>query len=225
MTVRMIAVTVLFSLVIGAPLVSASQSNPSDDRLLVETSLQQRADELRRQLLVAPKLGVAREARIRGDIQAIDTLLARLDAGETPSAVELAAVLGRPWAGDGAAASTSSEALAVRQEELERRLKLAPKLGARERVAIRQQIGELDELIAALERGEDVELARLDALLGRATPQIASTPEEIREDLKVRKASMRQRLDTAPKLGIMERERIRQEIDALDAMIEDLESR
>lgn len=224
MTLRMIAVTMLFSLVMGAPLVSASQSNPSD-RSLVETSLEQRANELRRQLLLSPKLGMAREARIRGDLQEIDTLLVRLDAGETPNAVELAAVLGRPWGGDGVSTSTSPDALATRQEELERRLKLAPKLGARERVAIRQQIHELDELIAALERGEDVELARLDRLLGRSTPQVASTPEEIRGDLEVRRASMTQRLETAPKLGIMERNRIREEIKALDAMIESLESR
>lgn len=36
---------------------------------------------------------------------------------------------------------------------------------------------------------------------------------------------MTQRLETAPKLGIMERNRIREEIKALDAMIESLESR
>ncbi|MEZ4331878.1 MAG: hypothetical protein R3F35_08985 [Myxococcota bacterium] len=223
MTFRMIAVTVLLLLVTGAPLVSASQSRASD-RPLIEASLEQRAGALRAQLLLSPKLGMARSAQIRGDLQTLDRLLARLDAGETPSGVELAAALGRPWMGEGSV-SASPGLLQARQEALERRLALAPKLGARERVAIRAQIDELDELIAALERGEDVELARLDRLLGRSTPEVASTPVEIRNDLEVRRARMTRRLEAGPKLGILERERIRQEIEALDAMIEHLEGR
>ena len=223
MTFRMIAVTVLFLLVMGAPLVSASQSHRSD-RPLVEASLEQRASELRALLLASPKLGMARSAQIRADIQSIDEMLARLDAGETPNGVELAAVLGRPWLGDESVAA-APDLIEARQQALERRLRLAPKLGARERVAIRAQLDELDALIAALERGEDVELARLDRLLGRATPEVASTPEEIRADLEVRRASMTRRLEVGPKLGILERKRVRQEIEALDAMIEQLERR
>lgn len=213
---RWASICVVFTLLLP-PL--AASGSPSEG---IAARLDARAEHLQSQLVSGRKLGAVQRQRLRSELREVNALSERIAAGERPDSSAVAEVLARP----GDEKRDRDELALTRREVLERRLDVGPKIGAMERIRIRDELQELDRMIADLEAGRSVDVARLDDLLGRSTPAAPPrTPEEKRRALEIERASLEREMRPSPKKGALERSRIRAEIDMLDRMISDLESR
>ncbi len=185
--------------------------------------LETRADRLQRAIRLPPKRGRLPLAQLRSRSGAIDAEIARLEAGGVVDATRLATLLRAD-----PPAPTSPEAIARRgsakRETLRRTIATGPKVGALYRQAVRKDLRRLDRLIAELESGTDLASAELSDLLGIAIAEARMSPEQRLRESELRLASMERRLGGGPKLGVLRRAAIRQEIDALDALIDQLEA-
>lgn len=189
------------------------------------TRLESRADSLRDQMLGGPKKGAIVNSRLKAQLRAIHAEIDRLEGGAPIEEAQLAALL-RPNAEYGREDRRPDDLARradARQEAMERKLSSGPKLGAMQRVAIRQDLARLDDLIADLESGRDVAPEALAELLGVMIADSRRSPEERLRETEMQLAAMERKLSSGPKLGGMQRAQVRQEIRALDAMIERLE--
>jgi hypothetical protein len=185
--------------------------------------LESRADSLRRAIILPPKNGQVMHAKLRGALREIDREIARIEGGGAVDADRLAALTS--GAQD---ARLDEDALARRaeakQEAMERRLTAGPKLGVAGRQAVREDLDRLDRVIASLESGRDVDADDLSEVLGLMIADASRSPGERLEESEMRLAAMKRKLSTGPKLGSLGRDRVRAEIEALDAMIDRLEA-
>ena len=200
----------------------AGASRSSTDAI---ARLESHAGELRRELIRPPKEGPADRAEIRSQIRAIRTEVARLESGQPVDASRLASLTDQPDAGVATSPAALAKRAAKRQEALERRLRPGgPKLGSLGRKAVRQDLEQLDIVIAALESGEEVDPEQLDALLGMLIADASKRPIDRLQESEMRLATLKRKLLTGPKLGIRGRAEVREEIEALDRLIERLEA-
>jgi len=186
--------------------------------------LEGHAGDLHRELITTPKEGSADRAAIRSQIRAIRTEVARLESGQPVNAERVASLTDQPSEAQSGPQALAKRA-ARRQEVLERRLRAGgPKLGSLGRKAVQQDLEQLDIVIAALESGEEVDPASLDALLGMMIADANKRPATRLRESEVRLATLKRKLITGPKLGIRGRAEVREEIEALDQLIERLEA-
>ena len=183
--------------------------------------LEARADRLTRELVLPPKKGIAHRSEIQNQRRAIHEEIERLADGGTLDASRVASLLGQESRAD------DPESLANlaegRQEALERRLLTGPRMGVATKSQLRREIDDLDGMIAALERGEDVDSRRINDLLGMMIARAPLTAEERLRDRKYQLATLERRLGAGRKHGVVTRAKIRDEIEKLDAMIDRLE--
>ena len=78
-------------------------------------------------------------------------------------------------------------------------------------------------MIAALESGRDVDPDLLGEAVGMMIADAQKTPEQRLQDRRVELAALERKLGPGPKRGVVTRDKIRDEIEALEAMIESLE--
>lgn len=220
--------SILLAILLGVSSASASAPNaksPLADRDAAISRLEARADQLRREIGPGPRQGALKKARIRSEIREISSVVDRLETGEQVKTQKIARLLGEQPEPD----RTSTEFIANRAEQRKeikrRRLVAGPRIGAVERSEIRSDLAKLDRLIAELEAGRDIELARVDELLNVRTPRGPLTPEERMRSLEIELATMKRKIGPGPRIGMVERTRIRDRIEEIDAMIEHLEDR
>lgn len=200
----------------------ASASRMSTDAI---ARLESHVGELRRELIRPPKEGPADRAAIRSQIRAINTEVARLESGQPVDASRLASLTDQQDTGAASSPQAVAKRAAMRQEVLERRLRPGgPKLGTLGRKAVQQDLEQLDIAIAALESGAEIDPAQLDALLGTMIADANKRPIDRLEESEMRLATLKRKLLTGPKLGIRGRAEVREEIEALDQLIERLEA-
>jgi len=204
----------------------AKAGSPLADRDAALTRLESRADTLRRKIGPGPvKIGALEKQQLRAELREIRGVMDRLAAGADPDPERVARLVNEQPVRDLRDTQLVSARADQRKEIQERRLMIGPKIGALERVRIRSDLNELNGLIADLESGRDVEIARLDRLLDVRRPPEPQTAEERLRSLGIERASLKRSVVSGPKRGILERSRVREEIDAIDAMIENLENR
>ncbi len=224
----MILATVLVSIAAFSvsSISSAYASSPFADRDAALSRLESRADELRRRIGPGPvKIGALERHQLRNELREIQGVMSQLAAGADPEPERIARLIDEQPVRDPLDAQLISARADQRQEIQQRRLRTGPKIGALERARIRSDLNELDQLIADLESGRDVEVARIDQLLDVRRPPEPLTAEERMRSLEIERATLKRRVGAGPKRGILERSRIRDEIEAIDAMIENLENR
>lgn len=120
-------------------------------------------------------------------------------------------------------ASEQRDAVARAQDHREvaaRRLAAGPKLGFLKRGQLRSEIEEIDALIAAVERGESIDVARLDALIGSVQARTNPTQEQRLAALQRERDALDSRLRRhGPKLGLQRRAAYRARIEEIDASL------
>jgi len=204
----------------------AKAGSPLADRDAALTRLESRADTLRRKIGPGPvKIGALEKQQLRAELREIRGVMDRLAAGADPDPERVARLVNEQPVRDLRDTQLVSARADQRKEIQERRLMIGPKIGALERARIRSDLNELNGLIADLESGRDVEIARLDRLLDVRRPPEPQTAEERLRSLGIERARLKRSVVSGPKRGILERSRVREEIDAIDAMIENLENR
>lgn len=204
----------------------ASAGSPFSDRDAALTRLESRADALRRKIGPGPvKIGALERQQLRAELREVRGVMDQLAAGADPEPERIARLTGEQPVRDALDAQLISTRADQRQEIQQRRLMTGPKIGALERARIRSDLNELDQLIADLESGREIEVARIDRLLDVRRPPEPMTAEERRRSLEIERATLKRSVLAGPKIGIVERSRIRDEIEAIDAMIENLEDR
>ena len=204
----------------------AGAGSPFSDRDAALTRLESRADALRRKIGPGPvKIGALERQQLRAELREVRGVMDQLAAGADPEPERIARLTGEQPVRDALDAQLISTRADQRQEIQQRRLMTGPKIGALERARIRSDLNELDQLIADLESGREIEVARIDRLLDVRRPPEPMTAEERRRSLEIERATLKRSVLAGPKIGIVERSRIRDEIEAIDAMIENLEDR
>lgn len=201
---------------------TGAERSPTDEAV---ARLESHADSLRRQILLPPKEGQVVHAKLRAQLRSIGQEVARLESGGSVDESRLAALTGSRRAANLRDRQVLANRVERRQEALERRLRPAgPKLGSLGRQAVRQDLDQIDEVIAALESGEELDPNVLDDVLGTMIAAAYERPEDRIREGEVRLAALKRKLRTGPKLGSLGRERVRKEIEALDALIDRLEA-
>ena len=222
MKISRIQLSVGLAILLAAVLASTVHA-ASTDRAGAVARLEARADDLSRQMILPPKKGRLFHTKMRADIRAIETEVARLQAGGSVDEARLATLTGQASSVDRDDPSALAKRADARREAMERRLVVGPKMGSLRRQAIREDVSRLDAAIAALESGRDVDDEVLSDLLGVMIADASRSPEERLQDSEVQLAAMKRRLIAGPKMGTLQRAQLRDEIEALDAMIDQLE--
>jgi hypothetical protein len=220
--VRLVAAGLGLALAMIIGLSTVAQARVEADEAIAR--LESRAETLQRERVGSPKKGQVQHARLREQLREITGEIARIESGGAVDAERLARLTGA-----GGSEQLDDEALArravARQEAMERRLTTGPKLGVLGRQAAREDLERLDRVIAALESGRDVDPDELSDALGMMIADASRSPQERRRESEMRLAAMKRKLTAGPKLGSLGRERVQAEIEALDAMIDRLESK
>ena len=180
----------------------------SQEARLVE-HLESRADLLESRLMRPYRMGALERSSIRGQLAEIEAAVASLESGGALASTTVSRLLGRSWTTEDRGAEAIVQELRARSEIMAARLTAPRKLGMMERLRLREEIDRLETRVARIESGEVVAETR------RVRPESAG--------LEIRRARMERRLGPARKIGMAERVRIRQEIEALDALISELE--
>jgi hypothetical protein len=205
---------------------AASAESPLTDRDAALSRLDSRAEVLRRKIGPGPvKIGALEKQQLRAELREIRGVMEQLAAGADPEPERIARLIDEQAVRDPLDAQLISTRADQRQEIQQRRLIVGPKIGALERARIRSDLNELDQLIADLESGRDIEVARIDRLLDVRRPPEPMTAEERLRSLEIQRATLKRSVVAGPKIGIVERSRIRDEIQSIDAMIANLEDR
>lgn len=224
----MFLTTILFAIATFsiASSTSASAGSPFTDRDAALTRLESRADALRRRIGPGPiKTGALEKQQLRAELRDIRRMMDQIAAGAEPEPERIARLIDEQPVRDPLDAQRISARADQRQEIQRRRLMTGPKIGALERARIRSDLNELDQLIADLESGREVDVARIDRLLDVRRPPEPMTAEERLRSLEIQRATLKRSIFGGPKIGIVQRSRIQDEIEAIDAMIENLEDR
>ncbi|MHA7837285.1 MAG: hypothetical protein ACX98W_07485 [bacterium] len=230
--VAMMAISPSFAIG-GAPLDldraprSASERNVPDlsDREVALARLDSRVDVLRREIGPGPRVGAVKKSRVRKEIREIRSVMQDLEAGARPDPQQIARLLDVQLAPERLSPEQLAERADQRRAVKERRLIAGPRIGALQRSRIRSELAKLDDIIADLEAGREIELARVDDLLGVRAPRRPLTPAEKLRSLEIQRATLKRKIGPGPRIGMVERTRIRDEIEAVDAMISELERR
>jgi len=204
---------------------SASTDSPFSDREAALSRLESRAEALQRKIGPGPKIGALKKRQLRDELREIRGVMDQLAAGADPEPERIARLIDEQPVRDPLDAQLISARADQRQEIQQRRLMTGPKLGALERARIRSDLNELDQLIADLESGREVEVARIDRLLDVRRPPEPMTEEERLRSLEIERATLKRAMFAGPKIGMVKRSRIQDEIEAIDAMIASLEDR
>jgi len=208
--------------VTGTALAGSGQSRLADQSTLL-AMLEAEADQLRNRYTLGPRIGRVQKAELRKQVREIEEAADDLRAGRDVAASRLVELVGTQVYAEPIDRDDTQELAArlnSRQTVLDARLSQGPRIGAARRDRIKSELNALDDIIADLERGEEVDLARVDRIMG---VQVARTPAEKRRMLEARKASMEFELYGMQRLGVLERKKIREEIESLDQQIERLE--
>lgn len=220
---RLFFACVIIALSTFAVSVSSAEPRLGDRDAALLHHLDSRADSLRRQIRPGLKVGALERQEIRSEIREIRTVRDEIAAGAQPDPQQIARLLGETPARDPLSPDRLASRADGRLEVQQRRLVSRHRIGALERVRIRSDIADLNRLIADVEAGRDVELARVDDLLNVPVPREPLTAEEKRRELDIQRATMKRSLASGSRIGSLERSKIRSEIDSIDAMISVLE--
>ncbi|GEM_PF-3662271 len=205
-----IAVTVAF--VVATPTLSAA----SDEEGAI-SRLEARATDLSERIHHTPiKGGTSTRAKLHEQLRAVEREIILLERGGSIDADRLATLMGDRHVG--ADQPSLLERVSARRTSIERRLVVGPKMGMHARETMREELDRLDGVIAALESGETVEVATLNAALGSRFAGARRSPSQSLHEHQVRLASLRRHL-TGHKMGVVERGRVRDEIGDLEATI------
>lgn len=205
---------------------SASAGSPFTDRDAALTRLESRADALRRKIGPGPiKIGALERQQLRTELRQVQGVMEQLAAGADPEPERIARLVDEQPVRRPLDAQLISKRADQRQEIQQRRLMTGPKIGALERARIRSDLNALDRLIADLESGREVNVARIDRLLDVRRPPEPMTAEDRLRSLEIQRSTLKRSVVAGPKIGIVERSRIQDEIEAIDAMIANLEDR
>jgi hypothetical protein len=200
-SMRLLEVVGLSALVLSLGIVSVGHSeNVSVDRAGALSRLDSKANECRRFLVTGPRKGAVQRQQVSQGLREIDALRSQIESGRAVDAAAVTALVDRDFSGASSAGSADVE---LRREARDRDIVLGRKLG-----------------MSRLARTDEVEQGSVD----RRVDQRQATVADQIENASVRRSTLSQSLTTGPKLGAMDRERIRQEIESLDMMIETLES-
>ncbi len=216
---RLFASAIALFLAVGFSLPALAGSSRAEGAI---SQLESRADGIRNEVRRPEKKGVATISKLRNQVRVIKAEIAHLEAGGEVDEQRIAALLG-----GGQSARLTPVELAQRaasqQAVNERRLAVGPKIGARHRQAINEDLERLDALIVALESGQEADADALGDLLGIMIADSSKSPEDRLRSSQVKLATMKRKLGAGPKLGMATRAAIRDEIEALDSVIERLE--
>ncbi len=211
---------------VSAPAFAERTTSPSDHRAWTLARLESRADALRSRQAGHPKLGAVERSALRQQLYEIDQVSAQLRSGQTPDADRVGRLLGdeprRVQRVDPRDTREVAARLDARAAAVESRLRSAPKLGPMERRRLRTQSDQIHALRRELERDGRVEIAHVEPFL---PIEKVRSPAEERAALEIRKATAQRALYGPSKTGAVKRAQIRAEIEALDSMIAELESR
>jgi len=210
----------LTALGLAAP---ALASDRAPDRRTALARLDSAAEEVRSEMNRGPRIGALERHELRRQLSSIDSERDRLAAGGSVDAQQLAALTGRLEPADRTSKAVIADRAESRQEVTERRLRgVGPRLGVMERLKLRDDLDSLEALIADLESGQEIDLARVDRVIGLMAMDVPQTPEERREALGMKRATYERQLNG--KQGAMQRLEIRDEIDRIDRLMRELES-
>lgn len=184
--------------------------------------LEARADVLQRTLRTGQKIGQLRRSKINDELAAIENRLTRLHAGDPQLLEQLVEPSQPSLAASDSTASAQARAASYR-ESIERQLRGGRKLGALKRDRLREELDAINGLIADLESGKSISLARIDTVIGRMLARGPLTKTDLRERWEIKRASLERSLVTGRKEGVLERQRIRDELERVDAIIAALE--
>jgi hypothetical protein len=215
------------SILAAAALCTAATGATADshvgDRQASIAKLEASADELAHSLDSGPRVGALDRHEARQQLQSISEERERLSAGGTVDRGRIASLTGEATSVDPTDPTVVSERLSERQAVVDRRVHgMGPRMGAIERAELREDLSDLDALIADVEQGRDVDLDRVDRVIGLMQLDEASTARDRRDALEIQRASDVRQIHT--KVGAMQRVRIRQEIDEIDRTIQRLET-
>lgn len=113
--------------------------------------------------------------------------------------------------------------LESRVDGLKREILLPPKKGAATLSKLRNRVRAINEEIAHLRSGGEVDAERIADLTG-SERGVRLDPEEIARRAAARQEAMERKLLAGPKVGALHRQAIRQDLDRLDGVIASLES-
>jgi hypothetical protein len=205
---------------VAAPALAADRA---PDRKTALARLDSAADEVRAEMNRGPRIGARERHDLRRQLASIGSERDRLAAGGSVDAQELASLTGDFERTDRTSKAVISNRVRSRQAVTERRLGLVgPRLGAMERIKLRDDLDSLEALIADLESGKEIDLARVDRVIGLMAMDVPQTPEQRREALGMKRATYERRLNG--KQGAAQRLEIREEIDRIDRLMQELES-
>jgi hypothetical protein len=149
--------------------------------------------------------------------------VAAAKAGKTLDRAEIARLVGEAGAADRVEAQRLAAEVGGLQDALSRRLQTGSRTGAVERQRLRQDLDGLNGLIENLERGGAVDLAQFDAIMGSDLSRAPLSARDRVAASRVELATQERRLITGGRLGAVDRVKIHDEIDRLEAMISNLE--
>lgn len=210
------------SILAAAALCTAATSAIADsvvpDRHTAIVELDATAQELTQSLGAGPRVGALDRHEARQQLASIEEERARLAAGGSVNPERLASLAGETVPVDVSDPAVVTASLNDRHDVVERRMhRVGPRQGAIERTEIREELASLDALISDLEQGREVDLDRVDELIGLMAANEPSTPEGQREQLEIQRASDLRQLHS--KVGARDRTRLRHEIDDIDRSI------
>jgi hypothetical protein len=208
------------ALCVGATAASAASAAP--DRQKSMAKLDASAGELQRSLSAGPRVGALERHETRRQLAQIRREHDRLAHGGSVEPDRLAALTGAPSSWDLSSCPFVTERLNDRRDVVERRVHgMSPRMGAIERAELREDLADLDALIADVENGRQIDLDRVDRVIGLMQLDASSTPQDRLEVLEIQRASDLRQLHS--KVGAMQRMRIRQEIEDIDRSIQRIE--
>jgi len=114
--------------------------------------------------------------------------------------------------------------LEAEASDLRSQMRAGNKMGAMERLQIRNDLDEIARLSRQVRAGERPDRATLARLVDGVRLLDPRDPSQVAEHLADRQARLDQRLVAARKLGMLQRARIRSELDQIDDLISDLEA-
>ncbi len=196
----------------------------STDKAGAIARLEARADALSDSLVSAHKQGVAQHSAIRNHERAIRDEIERLKAGGALDSERVASLLDETTGVQTDDATALANRATERRDALQRKSVAGPKMGHAAQSRVQQEIEDLDSMILSLERGQEVDSARLNALLGASASQVPVTTSERIHESKVKLATLKRQLTAGPKQGVVTRAQLREEIRMIDEMIDQLES-
>lgn len=206
----------VFAILAACTLGSAAlASDPAPDRRQAISRLDAAANEVRAELDPGPRMGALKRQELRSQLASISSERETLSGGGSVDPQLLASLTGGSEPIDRTSRSVISGRAEGDREVTERRLRRAgPRLGSMEAIKLREDLNALDALIHDLESGGEIDLARVDRVIGLMAMDVPRTPEQRQEELDMKRATYERRLNT--KQGAAQRLQIRKAIDRLD---------